>query len=66
MSILATGLTALGLAVLLFLNWKGSTQAPAAKALASIGFVALALTRDAAASGYGPADPGRTDRWAGR
>jgi uncharacterized membrane protein YhhN len=53
MSILATGVTALGLAVLLFLNWKQSTWAPAAKALASIGFVALALTRDATADGYG-------------
>jgi uncharacterized membrane protein YhhN len=53
MSILATGLTALGLAVLLFLNWKQSTWALAAKALASVGFVALALTREAAASGYG-------------
>lgn len=53
MSILATGVTALGLAVLLFLNWKQSTWAPAAKALASVGFVALALTRDASASGYG-------------
>jgi uncharacterized membrane protein YhhN len=53
MSILATGLTALGLAVLLFLSWKQSMWAPAAKALASVGFVALALTREAAASGYG-------------
>jgi uncharacterized membrane protein YhhN len=53
MSILATGLTALGLAVLLFLSWKQSTWAPAAKALASVGFVALALTREATASGYG-------------
>lgn len=53
MSILATGITALGLAMLLFLNWKQSTWAPAAKALASVGFVALALSRDATASGYG-------------
>ena len=53
MSILATGITALGLALLLFLNWKQSTWAPAAKALASIGFVALALTRGAIADGYG-------------
>ncbi|HUP18242.1 MAG TPA: lysoplasmalogenase [Acidimicrobiia bacterium] len=53
MSILATGITALGLAMLLVLNWKQSTRAPAAKALASVGFVALALTRDATAGGYG-------------
>ena len=39
--------------MLLFLNWKQSTWAPAAKALASIGFVALALTRGAIADGYG-------------
>jgi uncharacterized membrane protein YhhN len=53
MSILATALTALGLAVLLFLTWKQSTWAPAAKALASVGFVALALTREATATGFG-------------
>ncbi len=53
MTILATGITALGLAILLFLRWKQSTWAPAAKALASVGFVALALTREATASGYG-------------
>jgi uncharacterized membrane protein YhhN len=53
MSILATALTALGLAVLLFLTWKQSTWAPAAKALASVGFVVLALTRAPAATGYG-------------
>ena len=53
MSILATGITALGLVVLLFLNWRQSTWAPAAKALTSVGFVALALTRDATAAGYG-------------
>jgi uncharacterized membrane protein YhhN len=53
MSILATGITSLGLAVLLFLNWKHSTWAPVAKGLASFGFVALALTRDATADGYG-------------
>jgi uncharacterized membrane protein YhhN len=53
MSILATALTALGLAVLLFLTWKQSTGAPAAKALASVGFVALALTREATAGGFG-------------
>ena len=53
MSMLATALTALGLAVLLFLKRKQSTLAPAAKALASVGFVALALAREATASGYG-------------
>jgi uncharacterized membrane protein YhhN len=53
MSILATALTALGLAVFLFLTWKQSTWAPAAKALASVGFVLLAFTRVPAASGYG-------------
>lgn len=53
MSVFATALTALGLALLLFLTWKRSAWAMAAKALASVGFVVLALARDATASGYG-------------